>query len=327
MAVTAGDSITAAQYNGLQSRIEQVMGNGSSDFGYGQAITSAQVTAITDSITALQMQQLHDDMGKAYKHQTGNDIPLKDIAVGDVIGADQTGTGLVFAPDGSYTWEGADTTGGFNDYLNTMTTIENNRFDIAAGESTASDLATDERTSTWNGTIDMSFTVTFTSADARRHFFNSGGQIRIQSALSNGSGSKDTDWSNMLSNPGQIQFGYDYTTVTGSVTGVTLATFGNDGLTGTHQTIFEKSGNAAVYAENRYRIQARANSATELEFLVQFEDNDTGDRPVSPPPPPYGSLEDEDITGDITVTMGARRASGTNVSVNFPSFSTINTLE
>lgn len=334
MAVSAGDSITAAQYNGLQSRIQQVLGNGALDFGYGQSVTSGQVTAPSapgagdgDSVTALQMQNLHVDMSKAYKHQTGNDLPIKDIAVGDIIGADQTGTDLVFAPDDTYTWENADTTGGFNDYLNTMTTIENNRFDIVAAESTATDLATDTRTSTWNGTIDMSFTVTFASADARRHFFNSGGQIRVESALSSGSGSKDTDWSNMLSNPGQIQFGYDYTTVTGSTTGVTLASFGDDGLDATYQTIFEKGGNAAVYAENRYRVQARANSSTELEFLVEFEDNDTGDRPVDPPPAPYGALEDEDITGDITVTMGGRRASGTNVSVNFPSFSTTNTLE
>ena len=327
MSVNAGDSITAAQYNGLQSRIDQLLGNGSADFGYGQAVSSSQVTAVTDSVTAAQMDNIRSDMAKAYTHQTGNAIPLKDIAVGDIIGADQTGTNLTFAGDGSYTFEGADTTGGFNDFLNVMDTLETNRFDIAAGQSTASDIATDSRTSTWNGTINMEFTVSFTDADARRHFFNSGGQIRVQSTLTSGSGSKDADWAAMLSNPGQVQFGYDYTTVTGSTTGVTLATFGNDGLTGTYQTIFEKGGNASVYAENRYRVEARTDSTSILRFRVTFEDNDTGDRPVSPPPPPYGALEDENITGDITVTLGARRASGTNVSVNFPSYSVVNTLE
>jgi hypothetical protein len=327
MAVNAGDTITAAQYNGLQSRIEQVLGNGSADFGYGQAVSSAQVTAVTDSITAAQLDNIRSDMGKAFTHQSGEAIPLKDIAVGDIIGADQTGTDLTFAEDGSYTFVGPDNTGGFNDFLNVMTTIETNRFNIAAGQSTASDIATDSRTSTWNGTINMEFTVTFTDADARRHFFNSGGQIRVQSTLTSGSGSKDADWAAMLSNPGQIQFGYNSTTVTGSTTGVTLAAFGNNSLTGTYQTVFEKGGNASVYAENRYRLEARTDSTSILRFRVTFEDNDVGDRPVDPPPPPFGALEDESITGDITVTLGARRASGTNVSVNFPSYSIVNTLE
>ena len=94
MAVNVGDSITAAQYNGLQSRIQQVLGNGSGDFGYGQTLESSQVNAPTspgagdgDSITALQMQELHDDMSKAYTHQTGNPLPVKDIAQEDIVGA------------------------------------------------------------------------------------------------------------------------------------------------------------------------------------------------------------------------------------------------
>jgi hypothetical protein len=44
MAVNDGDNITAAQYNGLQSRIDQVLGTGSGDFGYGNSVSSSQVT-------------------------------------------------------------------------------------------------------------------------------------------------------------------------------------------------------------------------------------------------------------------------------------------
>jgi len=342
MAVNVGDSITASQYNGLQSRIDQVLGNGSTDFGYGQALASSQVSAPSspgagdgDSVTALQMQNLHDDMTKVFTHQTGNPITIKDIVQGDIIGADETGTDLTFDPsDGSYTFDNADITGGFNDYLSLMDTLELNRFNIAVGQSDVADLDTDDRTTSWNGNIDLEFSITFTDTNARRHFFNSGGQIRVDTILEyglvfgGGASAKDTDWKAMLENPGQIQLGINYTTITGSSTGVTLATFGNDGLTGTYQTIFEKGGNDAEYAENRYKIQARVNSgnAAILEFKVLLEDNDVGDRPDPSPPPPYGALVDESVTGEITTTISARR-SDVQVVLPYPAVSKTNTYE
>jgi len=178
MAVNVGDAITAAQYNGLQSRIEQVLGNGSGNFGYGQAVTSSQVANPSspgagdgDSVTAQQMIDLRIDMNKAWTHQTGQNIPVKNIAQGDVIGADQTGDDLIFATDGSYTFDNPDITGGFNDYLSKMDELELNRFDIDDGEDDISDIATSTRTSSWNGNINCTFTCTFTDADHRRHFF------------------------------------------------------------------------------------------------------------------------------------------------------------
>lgn len=195
------------------------------------------------------------------------------------------------------------------------------------GQITSSDLLSDTRTTTWNGTINMEFTVTFTNADQRRYYFNSGGTINIESAMSSLVTSKDTDWRDMITNPGQIKLGYNYTTVTGSTTGVTLASFGNDGITTSFQTIFEKGGNASVYAENRYRVSVKQDSSTVLRFKVEYEDNDTGDRPSPSPPPPYGDLVDENITANIALTIGGSRASGSNVSVSFPSFAKTNTLE
>ena len=333
MAVNPGDSITAAQYNGLQSRVEQVLGNGTGDFGYGQSVTSSQISAPSspgagdgDSITAAQLDNIRTDMNKAWVHQTGLNIPLRNIAVGDVIGADVSGTDITYSlVDNSYTIDNSDNTGGFNDYLAKMDELETNRFDIDHGEDTIADIATSTRTSSWNGTINCIFQCTFTSADARRHFFNSGGQIRFSSAGSNGSGSKSSDWATIISNPGQIQFGYNYTTVTGSTSGVTLATFGNDGLTASYQNIFEKQGSAAVYAENRYKIEARATNSSTLEFRVSFEDNDAGDQ-AGIPPAPFGPAEDENVNLDITTTLATRRASGSNVSVVNPAISVTDDL-
>lgn len=44
--VIVGDTITAAQYNGLQSRIDTIMGVGSSTNGYGQVLTSTRNKSI-----------------------------------------------------------------------------------------------------------------------------------------------------------------------------------------------------------------------------------------------------------------------------------------
>lgn len=330
MSVTVGSSIQAADYNGLQSRIATVLGTGSGNFGYGQTVTSSQVTSSTDSITAAQMDLLRADMNKAYIHQTGNNVPVRNISVGDVIGADVSGTDVTYDTLGNKTIVNSDNTGGLNDYFDLMTDIENNRFLIDDGHDDIADLATDERTTSWNATINMNFTVTFTTANARRHFFNSGGQIRIRGSLAAGGGDKDTDWRAMIGNPGTIAFGYNYTTVTGSTTGVTLGNIGNYGLTSTFQQIFSKSGNADVYAENNWTVRVKENSATQIEFSVTFDDADVGDRPVNPPPPPYGPLVDEQVTADLTLTLGTRRAYSTDpasFSIPNPAFAITNTLE
>jgi len=329
MAVSPGDSITAAAYNTLQGRIENILGTGSGQDGYGQTLSSASVTppsspAAGDGATveAEQMQELWDDMNAAYKHQTGNDLSIRRIVDGDVIGADATGTGLTYDLLGSYTFDSEDTTGGFNDYLIAMSTVEAQRFNIAAAQATVADATTDTRTTTWNGTINMTFTCTFTSADHRRHFFNSGGEIRLEGSLSSGSGAKDTDWATMLSNTSAIRFGYNYTNASSG----TGSAIGNYDLTSTYQQIFTKSGSGA-YVENLYKVEAKENSTTVIEFKVTLADNDVGDRDLTAGPPPYGALVDEDITGDITFTLGFRRASGSYVSVNQPSFSVTDTFE
>ena len=317
MAVNDGDNITAAQYNGLQSRIEQVLGSGSGDFGYGNSVSSSQVAA-GDSVTAGQMDNLRSDMGKCWTHQTGDNIPLANIAVGNIIGADASGTGVTFDNQNNYVIDGSIANGGFNDYLSRMSELETNRFDIDDGEQTTADVTGHTITDTWNGTINATFQISFGSAANRRYFFNSGGELRLSVAGANGTGSKDTDWDTILSNPGQIQFGYNYTTISGSNNGVTLNSIGNDGITSSYQEVFKKVGTAAVYAENYWKVEVRTTSASTFEFRVTLVDDDAGDRPDPSPPAPFGPLTDEDVTLDITATFALRRATGTNVAYPAP---------
>jgi hypothetical protein len=311
--VIVGDTITAAQYNGLQSRIDTIMGVGSSTNGYGQVLTSSQVSA-GETVTAAQMDALRTDLNKANNHQIGSNALVGNIAVGQIIGADASG------PDVDNLTV---TDEGFNDYDTAVGVIETNKLVLDSGNSSVEAATTSSRSTNWNGTITHVFTVTFADSDSRRHFFNSGGEIRFSANLSGQSGSKSNNWSTLLSNMGTIKFNYTETVSTGTGSGTTI---GNYDLTGTYQTIFDKTG-SGNYVENDYNIAARADSTTVLRFRIQFRDDDSGDPPITPLPKgatPGGV--DEDVNGNLSSTVQQLRATGSNVSVPSPVYANTSTL-
>lgn len=319
MAVSVGDEIQAAQYNGLQSRVDTILGVGSGQSGYGQSLASSQVS-VGAVVEAADMDNLRTDINKIKNHQAGTNANVGNIAVGQIIGADRSETGI---GTGSY-----QNNEGFNDYDTAITDVEGNKFDIA--ESSVEAKLTSTRSTSWGGggggTVTHTFTVTFSDANQRRYFFNSGGEIRFSASLTGSSGSKYNNWNTLLTNMGTIKFGYTATTRTGSGTAQAI---GNYDLTTSYQTIFQKNG-SGVYAENQYQIDARADSSTVLRFRVRFEDNDLGDQqPVGPQgiqPNPAGPAVDEPVTGTLTSTIQQLRATGSNVEVTSPAFSTTSNL-
>ena len=61
--MAVGDIITAARYNIIRARIAAVLGLGSGDEGYGQAVTSKTISA-GKTVTATDMEDLYSDMVK-----------------------------------------------------------------------------------------------------------------------------------------------------------------------------------------------------------------------------------------------------------------------
>ena len=340
MAVSPGDTITAADFNNLQSRIAQVLGTGSGDFGYGQAVSSSQVTSLTDpsipdgdSVLASQFNDLRDDLGKAYKHQEGSDIPIASFTAGDIIGADESGTDLNFDQSGNYIFANEDTSKGFNDFLTIMTDLESNRFVIHPSQEEVQVRDSDQRTSSFNGTITSQFTVSFPNEDDRRHFFNSGGDIRFEgtvdlSTSQPGSGARDEGWNDLLENPGTVRFDYNSTTITGSTSGVSFpgGVIGNDALTGSFQVIYRKDANGGTYGDSFWTIEAREDSSTVLRFRITLVDDGPESNTDAGQP---GSIEPgvtEPVTADIEFEYSARRANG-EVVLPFPAFSIVDTFE
>lgn len=291
-----GDIVTAARYNNIQSRIETVLGEGSGTDGYGQSLSSSTVS-VGEEITALQMQQLYDDMFAARVHQTGTDpISIANIQVGDTVGENESDD-----PNGEAK--------GYTDFENLIPSIEGDKFLIHPSQASIESTTTSTRSTAWNGVIVHEFTITFSDTSARRHFFNAGGEIRLSATLIGGSGSKDSDWNALLTNMGTVSFNYNATTATGTGS---VSAIGNFDLTTSFQQIFIKSG-SGVYAQNDYNIAARAPTASTIQFRVEFRDDDN-------------AYTDENVTGTITSLVQQFRPSGLYVTLPAPSYANNTTL-
>lgn len=304
-----GNIIYAADYNNVQGTANFLLGTGLADSGYGQAITSGQVDS-TLKVTAAQWLDLRTDLLKIRQHQTGVDesaslgIATTSLLVDDAF---------------------------VNNFKTFATTCNTNRLTIATNQGTAETLAGagQTRSTSWNGVVSHTVTITFASSNAARHFFNAGGEIRFSGSRSGGSATnKNTSWTTLLSDMGTIKFGSYGTTYTGTgaAGGYPATGIGWYGLTTTYQTVFVKPAAAGVYLENDYNIQVKKNAAdntaTVLTFEIQFRDDDSGDPPITPLP--KGGIAggvDENIDGTLTSTVQLFRPTGANVALPAPTAS------
>lgn len=298
MPKNAGDKITELDYNTLQSDIEVIMGTpaGNTDTnatGYNQTLLSSQVS-VGNTVTEAQWDDLRNDITKAYTHQFGSAPTITNVTTATKI-------------DSTI----------FNQYESLITTVSGdpNRYTIASTPVAQFTIVTGQTATLgtgWNGTQTHQFTATFASANERRAFFNAGGSVRVNLSLAyTGSEQKTLDWQTMMSDLGTVQFNYKETTGGGG------STVGNYDATATFQTIAVENG-ANPYSENDIAVQVKSNSSTQLEFAVILRDDDSGDRPVPSPPPPYGPLVDEPVKGTTTSTITLIKPNGSNVSVPAP---------
>jgi archaellum component FlaF (FlaF/FlaG flagellin family) len=328
MSINSGDRIIAADYNTLQSRVEQILGTGSQSFGYGQQVESSQVsgpseTGATDAsdVTAEELNNLRSDIGRIYTHQTGLSNPVEEFVSTDVIGADQTAKEVTVDDDNNYSYNDIDETKGFNNLVEIVNELESdsNRFNINPNQQGIVFLSSDRRTLSWNGNIQSEFQLSFSDSDQRRYFFNAGGQIRINGTVTNASTQRGTFWNDLIENPGEIQFGYNYTQNTGSSNGVSFpgGKKGNADLTSLYQTIFRKDASSGLYSDSYWEIQAKEISDSKISFrVILVNDGPESDTDSGVSGAISGGVK-ESVEADIEFDYDARRADGTVVT-EFP---------
>jgi len=294
---TRNQTIKATQFNSLQTRISQLLGNGYDDFGYGQAVSSDLVDPPTglgetdaNDITVDHINRLRTDLGKVYKHINGTAIPVGEYTSDDIIGADTSATSVTATPDPEnegefdYEYSNEDPNKAFNNLVSLVSDAEVNRFLIASGEFELETGVIDERVTDWNNQIQSEFTVSFDTEDKRRHFFNSAGEIRFEGTVdldssSGNSLTRDISWKDMLENVGEIRFGYNFTSLGAGATanGVNFpnGSIGNYALDEDYLIIFKKDANSGDYSENYWQIEARDRSPSQIDFRISLIDENS----------------------------------------------------
>ena len=271
MAAGTGLIIEAVDYNTIRTKIIGIMGTGAGQSGYGQTLLSSSV-AFGNTVTKAQWDNLRFDIFNARLHQDG------------------LSPTIVTATSGQPVRYGA---GHPNNQYNTQAdTAIANKFNIGTGQFVIESATSATRTTAWNSSLTATVTVTFSTADQARHFFNSGSKIRCASSRTGGTGSpQNSSWSNILDTAGTVAFGAN------------TAGLNFYNLTNSYQTFYNLT-TSAPYSANQYRIEVVSNladntigGATTLTFRVTYTDS-------------YSSSPDT-VDGTLILTVDELRASGT----------------
>ena len=186
MTYSSGGLIQATDYNNFiggnpatgSGTINAVWATGNGQYGYGQTPLS-QAAATGGTVTATQWATLINTLNSVNTHQSGSGTGIAATTAGSLItylGTLSTALGTVYTNHNNFASQGATTTGA---------TFSPN-FTVAA--TTAAQ--------TWTFTR----TVTFSSGDAARYFFNAGGQLNfVTISATNGDGtSRSADWATLI---------------------------------------------------------------------------------------------------------------------------------
>jgi hypothetical protein len=306
--------IAATDYNAIRNKIIAILGTGSGQQGYGQPTTSSPLFS-GNNITKAQWDLLRYDLINSLVHQDGVEPSIVTISSGAVIGY---GAGYA---NTNY------------DSLADQAIL--NRFNIGAGQSILSIASmTGEtapgvisRTGSWSTQSQCTLTVTFSTANEARYFFNSGGKIRFTSSRTGGTTSPQNNaWTDLLNTSvGTVNFG---------ASTPALVNFYN--LTTSYQQWYTLSS-SSPYSASAYRIEALCNctdptntngTASVVTFRITWADSYVDPDTLNPDYPapitihPPGDLVD----GTLSLTVEEFKAAGSLIpsgtfSITSPTYS------
>lgn len=245
MTYASGGLIQATDYNNFAASVNALWGTGSGDSGYGQTSSTLATVAASNTVSALQWQNLIDRINSMRGHQSGATSGLTRPNSGDVI-----------------TFLSAMST--------QISTITTNRLLVNPSQSGTSTFITNATGWVTSSVKELTFTWA-SGANAMRHFFNGGGYILFHGANSTLSGNtKSTDWDALLIAAGGVRINAQtsarYQTEAGALGGTPSVNNTNLGfydLTTSYQTILQQYSTNALggYNLNYVTYQARLNAA------------------------------------------------------------------
>lgn len=263
-----GGKIRASDFNNFANDINEIVGLGAGDSGYGQDQLMVSYVAAGARIRAANWDELLTSLRFAAQHQ------------GTAVSS-PTGTSDPGFPTLRETIKIIPTL--IDDIANVRANKLNydiSKMSIDANKISSSKTFVDPASAgvddfSWNGTQTYEFKVTFADEDARRNFFNAGGEIRINCDLSNYDTShpQSESWSILLANIATVKIGHNLTESTaGEIGGGTRIGF--TGLTDTYpeDSIYKKTGTQGYYSGNQINIYAKLNGTDAIDVKIVFYD-------------------------------------------------------
>jgi len=266
MTYASGNQILDSDYNGFINQVNPVFGVGAGDSGYGNSPILASAAAGTP-ITATQWASLLSRISTMASHQGTTLSSISTPTVGVPISAHAQLT-------------------------SNITGVVNSRRNAIASGTDITTGGVGQRTTGWVNSVTMQYTITFTTANAARHFFNAGGMIRMNFSRSGGvAHAKNADWTALCTACGTVVVtGGGHASIAGTPYSGTnklggsgspttlLLTTGYHQLAAGYQTLFVQRstnpiyGGYSLYSANRIEVRALRNANTVLVQVVFIDD-------------------------------------------------------
>lgn len=275
MAYSTGSDILDDEYNifatGSASgsinhsvqNVSTIFGSGTGDKGYGQTLPVSPVSAGQD-ISATQWAALLNAISTAANHQGTSITAISNPSTGDdveVLSALQQNLDDVFFK----------------------------RLDCAATGTPITAGGTINRTTGWTDSVTATVTVTFSTINAMRYFFNAGGRLTVSASRTGGTAhDKNSGWTTLLNNMGTINLAapsgavnaniagtfYTGTTRTGGGGSPSVYTTGTGiyDLTSSDTEIFKQYATAYLYTSNYVSVKAKVVGSV-VTFTVLYQDD------------------------------------------------------
>ncbi len=255
------NAILVANFNSFVGDINNIVGIGVGNSGYGQ--NHLVVAEANEQVTTPLWDELLTAMLYAGKHQGTNlysptsttdaSWPTDDI--------------LSIIP--TITTDIANIVGNkLNSDVSYMTVTSN----VRSSNNTYVDPAGNPGTPYWTSANQIYYEakVQFTDPDARRHFFNTGGEVRFDSTLTgiDVSHNQSVDWKTMLTDISVVKLKHS---ITEASTGVGTEGVGFSSLTTAYQVIYTKGG-TGDYSGNQLNIHAKLSGTADIDIKIAFDD-------------------------------------------------------
>ncbi len=301
-----GGKIRSSDFNGFIGNINDIVGIGNGDSGYGQDHLVMEELSSTQKIRASHWNKLLNAIHVAADHQ-GTTVSVPESTSDPLFPSANKIIQLI----PTLTADIASVVANKLNYDLAQVAIETNKI-----SSSKTYVNPSSGIPNWVGTVYYEFATNFSNDNHRRHFFNTGGEIRIGCDLApSGVDQQSLDWESLLNSVATIKMNVN-TTVSSASVGT--PGIGFNSLTTAYQKVYTKGGTSSYYSSNQLNVYAKLNANHGVTVKVSFDD-------VYVPDSGTGWTGTDYVAGVLTVQVDQQRADGV-VVVPSPTYSHISEL-